>query len=113
MSIPGQNFEMFQGDTKDIEITVTDENGALLDLSSYDSINWVVYRPTTKETVLSKNLSNGITVPSLGIIQISLTPADTELITPMIYSHECEINSGASVTSTVCTGSFKLFYSKV
>jgi hypothetical protein len=114
MTITGQNFEMFAGDSKEIEIAVVDENGAALDLTPYDAINWVVYKPTTKEIVLSKTLGSGITVaaPLTGIITISLVPADTENIFPMIYAHECEINSGTSVVSTVCTGTMKIVYSK-
>jgi hypothetical protein len=108
----GQNFEVFQGDTKDIFIDVVDENGAALDLSSYDAIHWVAYKPTTKEEILSKTLGSGITVPSLGVIKISLVPADTEILTPLIYAHECEISDGTNVVSTVCTGTMKVIYSK-
>jgi hypothetical protein len=114
MTITGQNFEMYAGDSKEIEIAVVDENGAPLDLTPYDAINWVAYKPTTKEIVLSKILGSGIMVdtPLAGIIKISLVPADTENIYPLIYAHECEINSGTTVVSTVCTGTMKIVYSK-
>jgi hypothetical protein len=112
MTATGQNFEMFQGDTKDIEIPVTDENGAALPLDPFTEIVWVVYKQTTKEEVLRKELGAGITVPSASLIKISLLPVDTELLTPTTYNHECEISDGGTVVSTITTGTLKILYSK-
>lgn len=114
MTEVGQNFEMYQGDTKNIEIEVRDENGAILPLDPYDGITWIVYNTTTKATVLTRTLGDGITVPtpSNGVILISLVPADTENIIPNTYAHECEIVSGTSIVATVATGTIKIIYSK-
>ncbi len=114
MTATGQNFEMFQGDTKVITIPVTNVDGSVLDLTPYDEINWVVYKPTTKEIVLSKTLGGGITVPAPldGNLEISIVPTDTENITPMLYSHECEIKSGGTIVSTITTGTIKIIYSR-
>ena len=114
MAATGQNFEIFQGDTKDVYITVTNENGAILDLTPYDAIRWVVYHQVNKALILEKTLSSGITVPvgTDGVIKISLVPADTENVQPNTYNHECEVSSGGTVVATVTVGTVKIIYSK-
>jgi hypothetical protein len=113
MTVQAQNFELFQGDTKQITITVTDENDAILPLTGYNIV-WVIYKQTNKELILSKTLGDGITVPtpSNGQIIISITPEDTELITPSTYLHECEISTSPTDVSTVTVGIVKILYSK-
>lgn len=119
MTAIGQNFEVFQGDYKEIEILVKDENNnnLPLDLAPYVAFNgivWVVYRKTTKAIVLSKTLSAGISVPApiTGIIKITLNPADTELLEPNVYNHECEISSSPTNVATVTTGNLTILYSR-
>lgn len=114
MTIQSQNFEIHAGDTKQVIITVTDENDAILPLSGYD-ITWVMYRQTSKEEVLRKELGDGITVPtpSNGQIVIGFLPTDTADIVPNTYSHECEISSGPDDIATICTGTVKILYSKL
>lgn len=112
MTISGQNLEVFQGDNKQIIITIYDEDDVILDLTGYDIV-WVVYHPTTKALVLSKALGDGITVPTPanGQLVIDLEPADTLVVVPNTYNHECEITAG-SVVSTTTTGIIKILYSK-
>lgn len=112
MTLSGQNFEMHQGDNKEIIITNYDENDAILDLTGY-SIVWVAYHPTTKALILSKSLGDGITVPTPenGQIVISLLPADTLSVVPNTYNHEVEITL-SSVVSTTTTGTIKILFSK-
>jgi hypothetical protein len=114
MTMIGQNFSMYQGDTKNIEIEVTDANDAILPLDPYDGIRWVMYHPTTKALVLEKTLGDGITVPTPanGVLVISLEPSDTESVVPNTYNHECELMNGATVVATVTTGIIKIIYSK-
>ena len=113
MTIKGQNFEIFQGDTKQITISVTDEDGAILPLTGYDAI-WVVYKQTSKELIISKVLASGISIPtpSNGEIIIDLLPEDTETVIPGTYLHECEISTSPIDVSTVSTGTIKVLYSK-
>jgi hypothetical protein len=119
MTVSGQNFEMYVGDSKEIYITVTDEETGLpLNLSPYvanSGIAWVVYRPTTKEIVLSKLFGAGVeaVIPySNGVIKITLNPSDTENIIPNTYNHECEISSSLTNVATVTVGTIKFLYSR-
>lgn len=113
MTATGQNFEIFQGDSKQIIITVYDENDAILPLDGYE-VSWVMYRSTNKQLVLSKTLGDGITIPtpSNGQIVIDFLPDDTVNIVPNTYAHECEISTGPTDVSTVTVGAVKVFYSK-
>ena len=114
MTATGQNFEMHQGDRKQLVVEITDENEAPINLGSYDEITWVAYHPSRKSTVLTKTLSDGITVTDVinGVITIDLLPVDTLNILPNIYAHECELSDGGTNVSTVFTGSVKIIYSQ-
>lgn len=117
MTATGQNFELFAGDRKDIEILITNSAGNAVDLTPYmisGGIVWVMYHPTTKQIVLTKEFGSGISVPtpSNGIAVISLLPADTVDVTPKLYNHECEINGSPTEVATVTTGTVNLLYSR-
>ena len=104
---------MYQGDTKQVIITIYDEDGVILPLAGYD-ITWVVYHPTTKNVILSKSLGSGITVPTPlnGEVIIELLPVDTENVVPNTYNHECEISTSTTDVATTTTGTIKILYSR-
>jgi hypothetical protein len=106
----GQNFEIFQGDTHVVVISVTDANGGVFNLTGY-TIRWVVYHPTTHSIILDKSTGSGITVPVSGEIHIDLLPTDTENAIPKVYNHECEIQIGTNNVHTVCVGTVNILYS--
>jgi hypothetical protein len=117
MTIKGQNFEIYAGDSKNLEILITDSTDSPLDLTPYmiaGGITWVIYHPTTKAIVLSKGYTDGITVPipSNGIAIVSLLPEDTENIAPKLYNHECEISSSTTEVATVTVGTVNIIYSR-
>lgn len=113
MTVTGQNFDIYLGDSKQIIITVYDETGAILPLDGYD-ITWVLYKLTSKQIVLTKTLGAGITVPTPanGQILIDIQPADTENLVPNTYLHECEISTSPTDVATVTTGTVKAIYSR-
>jgi len=114
MTEVGQNFEMFQGDSKLIYINVEDEFGNPLDISTYTVI-WVVYKQTSKEAILTKTTADDVTVSGAfnDIAVVSLSPEDTESVAPAVYNHECEISkTSEGLVSTVATGTIKILYSK-
>jgi hypothetical protein len=116
MTVSGQNFDVFQGDTKKIIFTAYDENDVVLDLTAYaSSIHWVMYKLTTKTLVLEKSVTSGqieVPTPTNGKIELNLLPEDTLTIIPGNYSHELEISSSSSDISTISTGIVKIIYSK-
>jgi hypothetical protein len=116
MTAKGQNFEMFQGDTTTITISVLDTAGSAVNISGY-AASWVMYVPTTHETILEKTTvsGGGITIadPSTGVITIALLPVDTENITPRLYNHECEITLDTDNVYTVAVGTVAMLYGKI
>jgi hypothetical protein len=114
MAAKGQNFEIFQGDTKRLVISVQHPDGSPYNLTGY-SVRWVIYFPTTRALLLERATSGGgitVPVPTNGEILIDLVPTDTENAIPRIYNHECEIQTSSTNVHTVCVGIVTILYSK-
>lgn len=114
MAAKGQNFELFQGDTRQLVITVRDDNDVIVNLTGF-SAHWVMYHPTTKVLVFERSTGGaGITIPipTNGQVLIDLVPADTETMIPKKYNHELEVSIGAGNTYTVTVGTVDILYSK-
>jgi hypothetical protein len=115
MASTGQNFEIYQGNTRDVVIEVLDsDTGLPVSLSGY-SVRWVVYEQTSKAIVLQKaSGGTGITVPNPtdGKIIIALDAADTQNLTPKVYNHECEIYISTTSVITVSVGTMNVILSK-
>lgn len=86
-----QNFEIRQGDQRNVVITVFDSTGALLDLTGA-SLSWVLITSEWGELLLSKAVGTGITIAnqttSKGQVTVSLLPADTATLEPRAYTHQ-------------------------
>lgn len=113
MAETGQNFEVFQGDSKVETVTIRDEANALLNLTGY-TFNWVMFRMNTRVNVLTKTLASGLSVPTPanGELVITLDPADTVDLAPGKYNHELEMISAGGDVSTVTTGIVSVLYSQ-
>lgn len=114
MTITGQNFEVYQGDNKQLIITVYDENGAILPLTGYSAV-WVAVQQTSFATVLSKSTESGggisIPDPDNGQLVVELDKEDTASLSPKLYNHQCEIEDSSGNHSTVTTGYMKVIKS--
>ena len=114
MTASGQNFNMIQGDDKVLRVAVYDENDELLSLSG-NQINYVWYRRTPGNIVLTKIVGDGITildqVTDKGFFTITLDDDDTETFLGL-FNHECEITDGVGNISTIFTGIIQVNESK-
>lgn len=102
----GQDVDMIAGDTRNLNITVYDEdNGGNKNIANA-TIKWVLYDEAAESAVLTKTLASGITITSglLGQFTVSLTPANTVSLTPGVYYHEVEVIDETGNVSTVLTG---------
>jgi hypothetical protein len=111
LTAKNQNFEMFQGDTKNIVVTVTgtDLTGA--------SIKWAMKRSVSSTVVdVSKSIGNGISItsasPTSSVFEIKLDPADTINLKGDYY-HEAEVKDAQNNVSTVMTGRISIQLSGV
>jgi len=101
---------IYQGDYRILEVTVLDETDAPRDVTGYLA-TWVVYKPTTKEIVLTKTVGSGISVLVGAVFDITLEPEDTINLLGQ-YNHECELLDNSSHPFTILTGYFKVFSSE-
>lgn len=105
MTATAQNLTMYQGDTKSLVFTVTDDAGAPKNITGA-TVRWVLQRWVTDSTpILDKGVGTGIalTTPLSGVLTVTLTPADT-LALQGDFWHELEITDTSTNVSTVSTG---------
>jgi hypothetical protein len=114
MTINGQNIELYQGDNKNIIITVVDDNDAILNLTGYNAV-WCMHDQTTREIIIQKTTSpaEGITIPipTNGEIIMELGQEDTANVIPKTYGYQCEIEDASGNHATITTGYVKIFRS--
>lgn len=112
MASTGQNFELYQGDDKELVITVRDNAGALVDLTGYSAV-WCVHIRTPDNIVLEKTTSDGITIPTPGNGQliVEIDGTDTAELLPRNYDHQCEVEDPSGHHTTVSVGYMKLLKS--
>lgn len=112
MTVSGQNFEVYQGDDKQVIITVKDASGIPENLTNYTAI-WCMYDTTTNSVVIEKTTASGISIPtpSSGQLVIDLDKTDTSILDPKTYGHQCEVQDAVGNHSTVTTGFVKLIKS--
>lgn len=103
MAKTGQNFEIVAGDTVKINISVTDQNNAAVDLTNA-TVTWLLYK-NLNDTAVSKSTTTGITITNVrgGVFQISLTAADTQNLAGM-YTHAAKVTDALGNAITVTTG---------
>lgn len=93
MTISGQNFEVYQGEDKQLIIFVVDETGTALPLAGYDVI-WTMYNSTNGNIIIVKSTDVSgqieLDTPSTGYLTINLGSDDTENVVPKTYGHQCE-----------------------
>lgn len=107
-----QKFELRQGDERDIVITVYDPAGALLDLTGA-SARWVLSTSHWGDTLLSKTVSNGITIAvdqttNKGQLTVHLDPSDTATLEPRAYVHQLRATQPSGPPELVTDGEVTL-----
>jgi hypothetical protein len=105
MTTINQDFSMYAGDSKNIVITVTDDNGSPMNLLNA-TVKWALKkRVKSTENMIYKTTTDGITITDAqnGLIKISLLPINTSSLSGMYY-HECEVTDQSGNVSTVTTG---------
>lgn len=102
------NFSMFSGDDKTLQVTVTDEDGDPVDLTSA-TIKWQCTRSLGKASAISKTTTNGITITgaSTGQFEVTLTDTDTESLAGT-YQHEAQVTFSDGTISTVLSGTMNI-----
>ena len=96
---------MFSGDSKTLQVTVRDENAAVVDLSGA-TIQWKLAKTAGSDNPqVSKSTTSGITVTDAanGVFQVSVDATDTADLSGTYY-HEAEVIDASSNKTTVMAG---------
>lgn len=101
-----QDVTMVSGDTLDIQITVTDQDGTAVNLTDH-TINWALCtnQNTTPPLVVKSTGGYGVTITNAvgGVFKVALVPTDTAAFSG-IYYHEAVITQPTGEKYTVTTG---------
>jgi len=98
------DFEIYSGDSKNLLVTVTDENNNPVNITGAQSIVWALI--SGDKVILRKTLSSGeITIinGSGGIFKISIQAADTINLAGQ-YRHECRLVTADGASGLIFTG---------
>lgn len=103
-----QNVTLYAGDNLRLLISVTDENGAALDLTGYSAV-WTMAENAGDTAVVTKSTDGGavtIVGDAVGHVAIALSPVDTAQVGR--WWHQLVITSPGGAVSTVTTGSMTI-----
>tara|TARA_Y100000310_G_C20100381_1_gene542440 strand:- start:63 stop:410 length:348 start_codon:yes stop_codon:yes gene_type:complete len=105
-----QNFKMRQGDDKKINVTIKDENGDVIDITSFTATYKIATALVDGTVKVTKTVGSGITLtdPTSGVLQIVLVPADTSMLMGQHY-HELELVDTGSLETTVLVGYIEIW----
>jgi hypothetical protein len=102
-----QNFEMWQGDTKEVFIRVYDPEDNYYDITGAQ-VKWKMKMQVFNgpEPTLVKETGNGITIPDplRGLIRIQIDPEDTEAMPAGYYYHEAQLIEADGAVSVITVG---------
>ena len=102
-----QDFEIVSGDNSSVQFDVTNQSGAVVDITSATA-TWALARRNHSTTLVSKTVGDGITIvdgPN-GVLLVSLDQTDTASLSGDYY-HELQIvqSSGRKTTAAYGTAS--------
>ncbi len=108
------DFEMRSGDFMPIEVTVKDEAGVVVDITSF-TIKWGLYDgPILGAELFVYTIGSGIVVVDAanGRFDVQIAKADTIALAGRYY-HEAEITDTASNPKTVMVGTVTIIKDRV
>ena len=96
MPATNQNFSMHAGDAKELLFTVTDDAGAVVDLTGMSAL-WLLSRhPSDAAPLLVKDVTINEASPPAGIITVQLLEADTSALEYAAYYFQTVLLDGQS-----------------
>ena len=106
MAIQEINWDVIEGDTWDVSITVKDSTGTLVDFSGYTFKMEVRDREGGDFLCATASLGNGITVTGTGVIKIVLTPTQTKNLNLPRSKYQIQSIDGSGKKQTLAQGWF-------
>lgn len=100
------DFEMLQGDTFKWDITVTDTDGSIFDLTGFNVRGMMRERYT--DTNPAETFACSVTSIPNGTVRVSLTAAETAALSKGLYYYDIEI-----YTSDVVPEVYKIYRGRI
>ncbi|OPJ63674.1 hypothetical protein [Clostridium chromiireducens] len=106
------DISFYSGDSRNLVISVTDENNNAINLNSA-TIKWVLI-DNKDSAILSKEVGNGIKItnPTSGQFTISVLAQDTKNLEGN-YKHMARVTTSSGESSIVLTGSINIMKSLI
>lgn len=100
------DFEIWQGDGHEIEITVTDDAGEPYNLATVLALTWSLAETWGGTALVSKAIGTGITITdaAAGKLAIEILSADTAGLTGKDYVHQTKMTDAIGQTYTISYG---------
>jgi hypothetical protein len=103
------DIEVYRGDTRTVEVTITDSDDAAVDLTDYECTFTVKNSKNDPDSkaIIQRTGFNGVD-PSLGVTVFSLTSTDTDNVIKT-YDYDVQIyNDTTKDVKTVIVGKFRI-----
>ena len=98
------DFSMTRGDTKLIDVSVTEVSDGSATTISGATIAWKATKTHRSSASISKSKSSGIAITGTNTFRITLDAADTSSLTPGDYYHEAQVSFSDNEVATVLKG---------
>lgn len=105
MTTENQDFTMWSGDSKVLEVAVTDVDDEAVVLTGA-TINYVLQKSSRGgQAIISKSTTDGISITNAlaGKFEITIDASDTADLAGDYY-HECQVTDSSSNVSTIFVG---------
>jgi len=101
-----QDFTVYQGESKTLQLTIVDGAAAAKNLTGISAVTWRLGPLGGGAAALTKSLAAGVTVvgATSGRIDVALATADTAALAAGHYLHLTEVIDVAGDTETVTVG---------
>ena len=99
-----KNAEMSRGDDETLEVTVRDNAGAVVDISTATPIVCTVRQTTESKELIKKTLAASqiaITDGPNGVLEVTFLPADTQDLLPGDYVYDVELTLSSKKKTVV------------
>jgi hypothetical protein len=110
-----QNFEMAQGDYKELDFTVKNAAGVVVNIAGA-TINWMLTTQDDLDVALLSKATGGsgitITDGAAGECQVALDPLDTKEFDG-VYHHELQLIDGSGNPNVVAEGTVEILESAI
>jgi len=93
-------FTVFEGDDQNLNVTVLDDSGNVVNISSASTIDWKMSTNESTSPSISKSLGGGITITDgpNGVFQIALSGSDTDGLASGTYYQASRITLASNLS---------------